>query len=245
MVVGSIPTGGTYKKVRKDFFVFKLRIYLLSTIKKHRLHTITNKHMGHFERGGNKGGFRGGDRGGKPNFQKKSWGNDRGEAPMHKATCSDCGRACEVPFRPTGEKPVFCRDCFAGKREGGDRPTRPDFGNRGPKRDFNDKPNNSFAPRAEFTPAPANDEMKKQLNDINRKLENLLASIDRLVDVTRKESQVAKVTVATPAPVVVKKAETVKAPVKTVAKVIAKKAPIVKVAPKKVVEKKVVAKKKK
>lgn len=48
--------------------------------------------MGHFERGGNKGGFRGGDRGGKPNFQKKSWGNDRGDAPMHKATCSDCGR---------------------------------------------------------------------------------------------------------------------------------------------------------
>lgn len=87
--------------------------------------------------------------------------------------------------------------------------------------------------------------MKKQLNDINRKLENLLASIDRLVDVTRKESQVAKVTVATPAPVVVKKVETEKAPVKTVAKVIAKKAPIAKVAPKKVVEKKVVAKKKK
>lgn len=194
--------------------------------------------MGNFDRGGNKGGFRGGDRGGKPNFQKKSWGNDRGDAQMHKATCSDCGRTCEVPFRPTGEKPVFCRDCFAGKREMGDRPARPDFGNRGPKRDFNDKPNNSFAPRAEFIPAPANDEMKKQLNDINRKLENLLASIDRLVDVTRKESQVAKVAVATPAPVVVKKVEAVKAPAKTDVKVVAKKVPAVKAPAKKVVAKK-------
>lgn len=219
---------------------------MLFTPKKHRLHTITNKHMGNFDRGGNKGGFRGGDRGGKPNFQKKSWGNDRGgDMPMHKATCSECGRACEVPFRPTGEKPVFCRDCFASKREGGDRPARPDFGNRGPKRDFNDKPNNSFAPRNDFKPAPVNDDTKKQLADIGYKLERLLASVDRLVDVTRKESSVAKVAVATPAPVVAKKVEAVKAPVKTVAKVVAKKAPVVKVAPKKVVEKKVVAKKKK
>lgn len=199
--------------------------------------------MGHFNRGGNKGGFKGGDRGGKPNFQKKSWGNDRAEAPMYKATCSDCGRACEVPFRPTGEKPVFCRDCFAGKREGGDRFTRGDFGNRGPKREFNDKQNNSFAPKIEFAPAPANDEVKKQLNDINRKLENLLASVDRLTDLSRKESQAAKVAVVAPAPVpvVVKKIETKKASVKAVAK----KNPIAKVEPKKAVEKKVVAKKKK
>lgn len=194
--------------------------------------------MGHFERGGNKGGFRGGNRGGKPNFQKKGWGNDRGDAQMHKATCSDCGRACEVPFRPTGEKPVFCRDCFAGKREGGDRHVRPDFGNRGPKRDFNEKQNNSFAPRAEFTPAPANDEIKKQLNDINRKLENLLASIDRLVDVTRKESQTKKITAVTPAPIVVKKVEAVKAPVKKDVKVVAKKVLAVKVPAKKAVAKK-------
>lgn len=31
---------------------------------------------------------------------------------MHKATCAGCGKICEVPFRPTGSKPVFCRDCF-------------------------------------------------------------------------------------------------------------------------------------
>ena len=31
---------------------------------------------------------------------------------MFKAICSDCGKECEVPFRPTGERPVFCSDCF-------------------------------------------------------------------------------------------------------------------------------------
>jgi len=40
--------------------------------------------------------------------------NDRGfnRPTMHKTICSNCGKECEVPFRPTGEKPVYCRDCF-------------------------------------------------------------------------------------------------------------------------------------
>jgi len=31
---------------------------------------------------------------------------------MHKAICSECGEKCEVPFKPTGDKPVFCSKCF-------------------------------------------------------------------------------------------------------------------------------------
>ncbi len=30
-----------------------------------------------------------------------------------KATCSDCGKECEVPFKPTNGRPVYCRDCFS------------------------------------------------------------------------------------------------------------------------------------
>lgn len=48
------------------------------------------------------GGFGGG------NFR----GGDRGPRQMHPAVCADCGRDTEVPFKPTGEKPVYCRDCF-------------------------------------------------------------------------------------------------------------------------------------
>ena len=31
---------------------------------------------------------------------------------MHEATCDKCGNKCEVPFKPTGNKPVYCSDCF-------------------------------------------------------------------------------------------------------------------------------------
>jgi CxxC-x17-CxxC domain-containing protein len=41
---------------------------------------------------------------------------DRGPREMHKAICSECGKECEVPFKPTEGKPVFCRECFAKKR---------------------------------------------------------------------------------------------------------------------------------
>jgi CxxC-x17-CxxC domain-containing protein len=31
---------------------------------------------------------------------------------MHKAVCADCGKSCEVPFKPTEGRPVYCRDCY-------------------------------------------------------------------------------------------------------------------------------------
>ena len=36
----------------------------------------------------------------------------RKEVEMHSATCDKCGARCEVPFKPTGNKPVYCSDCF-------------------------------------------------------------------------------------------------------------------------------------
>ena len=31
---------------------------------------------------------------------------------MHKVTCAECGKETEVPFKPDGSRPVYCRDCF-------------------------------------------------------------------------------------------------------------------------------------
>ena len=42
------------------------------------------------------------------------------EQEMHEVTCDKCGRQCEVPFRPTGGKPVYCSDCF--RKNGGSVP---------------------------------------------------------------------------------------------------------------------------
>ena len=31
---------------------------------------------------------------------------------MTKVTCSTCKVRCEVPFKPTSSKPIYCDDCF-------------------------------------------------------------------------------------------------------------------------------------
>jgi CxxC-x17-CxxC domain-containing protein len=37
----------------------------------------------------------------------------RGPREMHPATCAQCGKETEVPFRPSGDRPVYCSDCFS------------------------------------------------------------------------------------------------------------------------------------
>jgi len=72
---------------------------------------------------------------------------------MHSATCSKCGRDCQVPFRPTEDKPVYCSDCF-GKQDTA-RPNR-SFRN-------NDRPSHRSEPS-----------IQPQLGEINQKLDAIL-----------------------------------------------------------------------
>lgn len=68
---------------------------------------------GGFDRGNRSGGSRFG--GGRPGGNRFGGGRDsRGPAQMFEATCSKCGKQCQVPFRPTGSKPVLCSECFRG-----------------------------------------------------------------------------------------------------------------------------------
>ncbi|NVN96821.1 hypothetical protein HXX01_01065 [Candidatus Nomurabacteria bacterium] len=181
--------------------------------------------MGNFQGGGNRGGgFRGGNGGGgRPSFGGGRR-EDRGPVTMHKAVCDECHKSCEVPFRPSGDKPIYCNDCFGSKR--GNEAPRREFSNDrpAPRRDFNDRPAPSFSKPA----APAGNDMSKQLSEMNSKLDRLINSIEKLAQPKTVATPVMKVS----APVVAK------API---AKVLAK------VAPKKVVAKapakKVVAKK--
>jgi len=53
--------------------------------------------------------------GGNRKFGNNNRSND-GPREMHKATCSDCGKQCEVPFKPTQGKPVRCKECFSASR---------------------------------------------------------------------------------------------------------------------------------
>jgi CxxC-x17-CxxC domain-containing protein len=40
-------------------------------------------------------------------------GNDGGPREMHKGTCVDGSQETEVPFVPSGDRPVYCRECYA------------------------------------------------------------------------------------------------------------------------------------
>lgn len=147
--------------------------------------------MGNFQGGGARGGFRGGDRGGKPSFGgKPRFGGgdrgDRGDVTMHKAVCSECGKNTEVPFKPTGDKPVYCKDCFNAKRDDSDTRggARPSY-DRAPRRDYGDKPSFRSSDRGErpaYKPAPANDETKKVMQEISTKLDKLINAVERLAD---------------------------------------------------------------
>ena len=66
--------------------------------------------------GGRDRGF-GGDRGG---FSRDR-NSERRSVEMYDAVCSKCNKKCQVPFRPTGSKPVFCIECFGQQGDRGDR----------------------------------------------------------------------------------------------------------------------------
>ena len=48
---------------------------------------------------------------------KRGYSRDRDERrpSMHDAVCDECGRKCKVPFKPTGDKPIYCSECFEQK----------------------------------------------------------------------------------------------------------------------------------
>ena len=59
------------------------------------------------------GNFRDNRSGGGRSFGRRSFDGDRSsDRQMFKTTCSNCSKECEVPFQPSGRKPVYCNDCF-------------------------------------------------------------------------------------------------------------------------------------
>lgn len=78
--------------------------------------------MGNFKRDKRPNGFAGRSshagfssrRSGKAKFGggQNGFKRDSNRPQMHQAVCAECGKRCEVPFRPTGDKPVYCSDCF-------------------------------------------------------------------------------------------------------------------------------------
>jgi CxxC-x17-CxxC domain-containing protein len=120
--------------------------------------------MKNFNKSG--GGYKGPTKGafGRPGYQKKEWSGEKREVVMHQATCTNCNKSCEVPFKPTGDKPVLCRDCFVPKKDfAGMRGDRPSF--------------NSYK-----TPMPSgsSDDTKRAIQDLSKKMDRLIEAVEKL-----------------------------------------------------------------
>ncbi len=55
----------------------------------------------------------------------QSSGTDQHGRQLFDVDCSSCGNKAQVPFKPSGDRPVYCRDCFMKQRN-----------DRGPRRQF-------------------------------------------------------------------------------------------------------------
>ena len=53
----------------------------------------------------------------KPALNVPARSNDHNHGrTMHKAICADCKKECSLPFKPSGDRPVYCQDCFSRRK---------------------------------------------------------------------------------------------------------------------------------
>jgi len=153
-------------------------------------------------------GDRDSGRSGGRDFGKRSF-----EKQMHEVTCDKCGKRCEVPFKPSGDKPVYCSDCFRQQNESSDR-----YGDRDSKKFDRGSYNRSggrdsgrsgsrdserYTSRDSGSSKP--EQFTKEFEQLNRKLDTILKALE----VSKKEQVIE---------------EPVKEPEKTEKKVVKKKA---------------------
>lgn len=121
-------------------------------------------------------------------FNRGFGGRSGGPKQMYPATCSKCGQSCEVPFKPTGERPVYCNNCF--KNQGGAPKFVPKvFGGGG---------------AAAGGSAPGGAVSKAQFDSLNAKVDKILALLTAVKAEPAPVSSAAKVKAKKPA---VKKAK--------------------------------------
>ncbi len=49
-------------------------------------------------------------------YSQGTGGYSQGPREMHPVVCAECGKDTTVPFRPRGDRPVYCSDCFSKQR---------------------------------------------------------------------------------------------------------------------------------
>ncbi|MFZ5591665.1 MAG: zinc-ribbon domain containing protein [Bacillota bacterium] len=47
---------------------------------------------------------------------RKSQREAQTERQMYEAVCAECGAVTEVPFKPSGRRPIYCSSCYSNYR---------------------------------------------------------------------------------------------------------------------------------
>ena len=114
-------------------------------------------------------------RGGQGPSRRGFGGRDSGRSSMHDAVCDDCGKDCQVPFRPSGDKPIYCSDCFEKK---GGRDSNRSRGGRDSGRSFQSRASD-----------PSTAKLVESMERVNTKLDTI---IDLLSPTGKKKSKSVK-----------------------------------------------------
>ena len=91
---------------------------------------------------------------------------------MFKTICSNCGKECEVPFKPSGAKPVYCRECFQNNRNS------------------NDLRSDNFPRRTNFQDGGNRESRATQTPQYNGQFEALNIKLDKILNLLTVEKQV-------------------------------------------------------
>lgn len=141
-----------------------------------------NNDRGGFKNFSDRGGFGGSNRSRSFGGNRGGFGGNRNsDRQMFDAVCDKCGQDCQVPFQPTGEKPVYCSNCFekTSGREGGNR----DFG--GQNRRFEVRDTKDYQ----------QDNTRLEIEAINKKLDRILDILNtqkKAEALPKKEKKVKK-----------------------------------------------------
>lgn len=112
----------------------------------------------------------------RKDFPRRNFGGGDSRRPsLHDAVCDECGKDCQVPFRPSGDKPIYCSECF--EKKGGRESNRPNW--RGSRnRNFDDRDRGSSSQNNISDRSTS--QLIEKIEILNTKLEtiiNLLSSV--------------------------------------------------------------------
>ena len=118
--------------------------------------------MGKFSSEGNRFGKRGSARSEARTRGRDNQGGESGsDFVLHEGVCDKCGKNCDVPFKPTSSKPLYCRSCFRANNSGtlDSRPEKP--------RESFDRPERSSS----------RDTQSEELEKISRRLDKIMKAL--------------------------------------------------------------------